>query len=73
VEPNGIALAERHQRGKDLHDLLTFYAELFTGMPPEPSWRERLLIALGPTANRGPESVARAIALLMASPEVQLA
>jgi uncharacterized protein (DUF1800 family) len=70
---DGIALAERHQRGKDLHDLLTFYAELFTGMAPEPAWRERLTMALGPKAERNPESVARAIALLMASPEVQLA
>jgi uncharacterized protein (DUF1800 family) len=70
---DGIALAERHQRGKDLHDLLTFYAELFTGAAPEPAWRERLFMALGSRAQRNPESVARALALLMASPEVQLA
>jgi uncharacterized protein (DUF1800 family) len=70
---DGIALAEGHQRGKDLHDLLTFFAELFTGIPLEPSWRERLIMALGPRAERDPESVARGIALLMASPEVQLA
>ncbi|HEV3447112.1 MAG TPA: DUF1800 family protein, partial [Gemmataceae bacterium] len=70
---DGLALAERHQRGKDLQDLLTFYAELFTGMSPEPAWRERLITALGPTADRNPQSAARAVALLMASPEVQLA
>jgi uncharacterized protein (DUF1800 family) len=70
---DGIALAERHGRGRDLDDLVTFYAELLTGSPPEPAWRRRLHDALGPKANRTPEVVSCVIALMVASPEMQLA
>ncbi|HEV3256662.1 MAG TPA: DUF1800 domain-containing protein [Gemmataceae bacterium] len=70
---DGIALAERHGRGRDLDDLLTFYAELLTGAPPAPAWRKRLHAALGRKAKRDRDTVACAVALLVASPEVQLA
>jgi uncharacterized protein (DUF1800 family) len=76
TQPNpvdGVALAERHGRGRDLQDLVTFFAELLTGEPPEPAWRQRLQKALGPKADRNPDNVACVLALMVASPEIQLA
>jgi uncharacterized protein (DUF1800 family) len=69
---DGIALARRHGRGRDLDDLLTFYVELLTGSPPAPEWKRRLLTALGPKAAADADSVNAAVALIVASPEVQL-
>jgi uncharacterized protein (DUF1800 family) len=73
VRLDGIALAERHGRGRDLDDVLTFAAELLTGAPPDAAWRRRLRAALGPEAKRDPDTVRAAIALVAASPEVQMA
>jgi uncharacterized protein (DUF1800 family) len=70
---DGIALARRHRRGRDLDDVLTFYAELLTGAPPQAAWRKRLLAALGAKAKVEPDTVRTAVALVAASPEVQLA
>jgi hypothetical protein len=70
---DGIALAERHGRQRDLDDLLTFYGELFTGTPPDAAWRRRLHAALGAKARCEPRTVAAALALIVASPDVQLA
>jgi uncharacterized protein (DUF1800 family) len=73
VPLDGIALAEKHGRGRDLDQVLTFCAELLTGAPPQPAWRKRLLAALGPRAKLVPDTARAAIALVAASPEVQLA
>jgi uncharacterized protein (DUF1800 family) len=70
---DGLALARRHGRGRDLDDILTFCAELLTGAPPDDAWRKRLLAALGPGAKRTADTVRAGIALIVASPEVQLA
>jgi hypothetical protein len=68
-----VALAKRHGRGRDLDDLLSFAAELLTGGPPDAAWHKRLRAALGPKAELGPETARAALALVAASPEVQLA
>jgi uncharacterized protein (DUF1800 family) len=73
VALDGLALARRHGRGRDLNDLVTFAAELLTGAAPEPAWRRRLLEALGPKAKLDANTTRAAIALVVASPEVQLA
>jgi Protein of unknown function (DUF1800) len=73
VAIDGIALAEKHGRARDLEDLLTFCGELLTGAPPEDAWRKRFLAALGPKAKLEPNAVRAGIALVVASPEVQLA
>jgi hypothetical protein len=73
VALDGLARARRHGRGRDLDDVLTFAAELLTGAPPEPAWRRRLLDALGPKAKVNADTTRAAIALVVASPEVQLA
>jgi uncharacterized protein (DUF1800 family) len=71
--PDLAALARRHGRGADLDGVLTFCAELLTGAPPAAAWRKRLVSALGPKATGGRERIAVTVALLVASPEVQLA
>jgi uncharacterized protein (DUF1800 family) len=70
---DGIALVTRHGRGRDLEDILTFSAELLTGSPSDAAWRKRLLAAMGPKAKMDPATVRAGIALVLASPEVQLA
>ncbi len=70
---DGIALAKGHRRGRYLDDILTFYVELLTGAPPAPDWKKRLLAALGSKAAVDADTVNAAVALIVASPEVQLA
>jgi uncharacterized protein (DUF1800 family) len=73
VKLDGIALAKKHGRSRNLEDVLTFYRELLTGSPPDPAWHKRLLTALVPGAKREPDTVRAGIALVVASPEVQMA
>jgi uncharacterized protein (DUF1800 family) len=68
-----LGLAARHGGAKDLDAILAWYGELLLGVPPAKSWRDRLLTALGPKATAGPDTARRALALLLASPEAQLA
>lgn len=68
-----LALAKKHGRGNDLDDLLTFFGELLHGTPPAKPWRDRLVKALGADAKPTPETARRAAALVLASPEAQLA
>jgi uncharacterized protein (DUF1800 family) len=63
------AFAGRCGRGGDLSNLLTFYSELLRGSPPNSAERDALLAALGPAA---PETGRRAVALILASPGMQL-
>ena len=70
---DGLALARKHQRGRDLDDLLMFSAELLTGAPPDAAWRKRLRAALGAKTELGPDSARAALALVAASPEMQMA
>ena len=55
-------------REDDPEAVITFYGELLLGAAPAKAWRDRLLNTLGPKAAAG-----RAVALLLASPEAQLA
>jgi uncharacterized protein (DUF1800 family) len=68
-----LALAQRHGRARDLDDLLAFFGELLHGTPPATEWRDRLTKALGAGAKLTPEMARRAAALVLASPEAQLA
>jgi uncharacterized protein (DUF1800 family) len=73
VPLDALGLAQKHGRGRDLQDVLMFGTELFTGRPANPSWGQRVLAALGPKANAEPAFVRAGIALVVASPEVQMA
>jgi uncharacterized protein (DUF1800 family) len=72
VPLDGLALAQRYERGRDLDDVLTFCVELLTGAPLAAAGRQRLLAALGPKAAMDPDTVRASIALVLASPEVQM-
>jgi uncharacterized protein (DUF1800 family) len=73
VPLDGLALARKYGRGRDLGDVLTFGMELLTGVPPDDAWRRRRLAALGPKAILTPDTARALLALAAASPEVQLA
>jgi uncharacterized protein (DUF1800 family) len=65
-----LGLAQRHGRGTDLRDLIAFYCDLLlTGASP----RNRFAAALGPGAALTAETARRAVVLILASPEAQLA
>jgi hypothetical protein len=73
VPLDGIALARRHSRGRDLDDLILFVVELLTGEAPAPEWKQRLRAALGARAILNADTACAVVALIIASPEVQLA
>jgi uncharacterized protein (DUF1800 family) len=68
---DALALPRRHGKGSDLQAALTFYAELVQGGPPGAAWRDRLTASLGPKATATPETVRRAVVLILAGPEAQ--
>jgi uncharacterized protein (DUF1800 family) len=68
-----LALARRHSRAADLETAVDFLAELFLGARLEPAWRERLLSALGAKAPLEPQTLRRAVQLILASPDAHLA
>ncbi len=68
-----LRLAHGHGRAADLETAVVFYAELLLGTPPAPEWRRRLLAAIGPQAALTPRTLRRAIQLILASPDAQLA
>jgi uncharacterized protein (DUF1800 family) len=70
---DGLDLAKRHGKARDLDSLLTFYAELVTGAAPSPKWRKRLEVALEPQTDVTTQTSNLAVALMLASPEGQLA
>jgi uncharacterized protein (DUF1800 family) len=69
---DAIGLARHHGRDGDLVGLLSFCAELWTGGPPSAAWRERVLTSLEKTATHV-EKTRYLVALVLASPEAQLA
>jgi hypothetical protein len=70
---DGAGLAERHGRGSDPASVLTFCAELLTGAPAGTAWVKRLAEGLRLRPGRKREAVAEAVAMVIASPEVQMA
>jgi hypothetical protein len=70
---DAAALPRRAGRGQDLDAVVTFYSELLLGTSPDPAGRDRLRAVLGRGAEGAPETIRRAVALILASPEAQLA
>jgi uncharacterized protein (DUF1800 family) len=63
-----LALTKRHSHGDGLEDVLVFYGQLLEGAAPAEARRKHLLAVLG--ARPDPR---RAVALMLAAPEYQLA
>jgi uncharacterized protein (DUF1800 family) len=70
---DALALAHRQGRGRDLDDLLTFFGELLLGTMPTPAWRARLVAELELKHGTDADTARRAVAVILASPEAQLA
>jgi uncharacterized protein (DUF1800 family) len=70
---DALALARRHGRGRDLDDFLDFAGALLLGAPPAAAGRERLRMVLAPKRGALDETARRAVAVILASPEAQLA
>jgi uncharacterized protein (DUF1800 family) len=67
---DAVGWARRHGRGADLPDLIAFCGDLLlTGARPD----DRVAAALGAKAPLTPETARRAVVLILASPEAQLA
>ncbi len=69
---DAVALAQRHGHGKDRDAILAFYTKLLLGAEPSAAWRDRLTAALGPGTGTKPETIRRAVTVILAMPEAQL-
>jgi hypothetical protein len=69
---DALALAQRHGHAEGLDSVLRFYTELLCGTRPSSGRRDQLKVALGPRPRAEPETVRRAVVLLLVSPEAQL-
>jgi uncharacterized protein (DUF1800 family) len=69
LDASGVA--RRHQRGRDLDDIIDFFGELLLGDAPGDAFRGRLHKALG-TKALDSGIVRRVVVLILASPEAQL-
>jgi hypothetical protein len=70
---DAFALARRHGRGKDLEEVIAFHAEFLTGTPQTAAWRARIRGGIEPGVRGGDARARRAVALILASPEMLLA
>ena len=70
---DALAFARRHGRGSGVDGVVTFYAELLRGAAPSAAERVRLLAALRAAPADEATTARRAVALLLAAPEGQLA
>jgi uncharacterized protein (DUF1800 family) len=68
-----LALLQRHGRGRHVDDVISFGGELLHGIPPNAPWHDRLRKALAGNGALTADTARRVIALVLASPEAQLA
>jgi hypothetical protein len=66
---DALAIASSRNRS----EAVRYFAKLLLGTEPGDAWCNRIEAALGPQASWGPEGARRAVALILASPEAQLA
>jgi uncharacterized protein (DUF1800 family) len=69
---DALGIARRHERGRDLDDIINFYGELLLGAAPSAAFLGRLSKALETKATLDSEIVRRVVVLILASPEAQL-
>ncbi|HMC65688.1 MAG TPA: DUF1800 domain-containing protein [Gemmataceae bacterium] len=67
-----VALAQRHGHAKDRDTIIAFYTKLLLGTELTAGWRDRLTAALGSGNDAKPETIRKAVALILAMPEAQL-
>jgi uncharacterized protein (DUF1800 family) len=69
---DAVALARRHGQATDRETMIRFYTKLLLGIEPPAPWSDRLTAALGPSKDSKPETMCKAVALILAMPEAQL-
>jgi uncharacterized protein (DUF1800 family) len=69
---DAVALAQRHGQAKDRDSVIGFYTKLLLGVEPTAAWSERLAAVLGKGNDTKPETIRKAVALILAMPEAQL-
>ena len=69
---DAITLARHHGQAKDRATIVAFYTKLLLGVEPPAAWSDRLTTALGPGDDARPETIRKAVALILAMPEAQL-
>ena len=71
---DALALAARHGRGREPGRCWSRSApSSLLGGEPGPDWHARIAAALGPESAWGPDAARRAVALVLACPEAQIA
>jgi uncharacterized protein (DUF1800 family) len=70
---DALALARKHGHAKDRQSAVAFYTRLLIGTEPSPEWNRRLEAALGAGAGPDPDVLRKAVAVILSSPEAQLA
>ena len=68
-----LALAERHGQGGDMKTVLRFFSRLLLGREPPPSWEGRIAAMVRSARPTAAETARRIVALVLSSPEAQLA
>jgi uncharacterized protein (DUF1800 family) len=68
-----LGLAETYGHARDFDTVLTFFSKLLLGVDPPGEWRDRLGAASGPASPALAETARRAVAMILSSPEAQLA
>jgi uncharacterized protein (DUF1800 family) len=69
---DAVALAGQHGQAKDRTNIIAFYTKLLLGVGPPAAWSDRLTAALGPGNDIQPETIRKAVSLILAMPEAQL-
>jgi uncharacterized protein (DUF1800 family) len=68
-----LELAERHGQGGDTKTVLGFFSKLLLGREPPPSWEGRIAAMVRSARPTAAETARRNVALVLSSPEAQLA
>ena len=69
---DAVGLTQRHGHAKERDTIIAFYTKLLLGVEPSAAWTERLAAVLGPGPDARPETIRKAVALILAMPEAQL-
>ncbi len=69
---DALGLARQYGRGRSRDEVIAFCAALMLGGEPDPAWHARIVAALGPEAEWGPDTARRAVALILACPEAEI-
>ncbi len=70
---DAVGLARGHGIPAGREPVLRFFADLVLGGEPEPGWLDRIASSLGAQSAWGPDAARRAVAIILASPEGQIA